>query len=250
MVYSDTSSKDGLMQNCEFFLNMQDAEITADATLKARFTGFFNYACRLVFKWIQEASQGWTYDDSNNTDFPIATTTLVNNQRDYSLNTTMYNLRSVEVMDSAGDYHELPYNKLGEKKYKEQRWQEDSGMPQEYWMEGNSIMLYPKPNTSLVTAAEGLRIWFDQTINVFTTSDTTQAPGFIDIYHPIIYLLACEKYAMSKGDPARQQSAYIEVYGDGRMKKGLKKEMQEFYSKRNKDNVDKLSLAFDRSIVM
>ena len=49
----------------------------------------------------------WEFDDTNKTDFPIATTTLIDGQQDYSLPPTMVKLLRVEVKDSGGNYQKL-----------------------------------------------------------------------------------------------------------------------------------------------
>ena len=97
LTYSDTTTKLGLIQDCEFNLNLGDAGITGDVSSQA-LPKVFN---RLVNSWYQKiitmifASQDeWSWDDINQTNFPIATTNLIANQQDYSLPIALNALRN------------------------------------------------------------------------------------------------------------------------------------------------------------
>ncbi len=49
----------------------------------------------------------WQSDDSNQTDYPIATAALVSGQQDYVLDVTHLKIHRVEYKDENGDWHKL-----------------------------------------------------------------------------------------------------------------------------------------------
>jgi len=240
MNFSDTTNKNGIVQEVEQLVGNGDAYFSGDATRLKQITSWINQATYQVALWIWESDNGWQWDDKNHTDFAIATATLVANQRDYSLPTDLLKIRSVEVMDSGGNYSEVKYLAEGAKGIKEERWQEENGLPYIYYLEDNSIILYPKPASSDVTLASGLRIWFNREIDEFSSSDTTQEPGFAEPYHRIVPLMVAEKFASIKGMPEVKRYCYEEVYGDGAKKEGLMTSLQRFYSNRNDDYKSKI----------
>lgn len=235
MQFSDTSNKSGLIQDCEILLNFPDAGISGDTTLLKQFTNLINQAYLKTIGYVLESSGTWEWDDPNHTDFPIATTTLVNNQQDYTLPVAvtggnasgLLTIQRVEVMDSAGDYYKL--DPIDETNISEAlaEFEETAGKPRFYRTVGHSVELYPKPSTSQVTASEGLKCYFQRTPDLFTSADTTQQPGIPQPFHRLLSLEACMDYASIRGLPNVQylQTKIIEV----------KASLQSFYGQRNKD---------------
>src|SRR5579872_319914 len=83
--FSDTSaSRNGLLQDCEDNLNLGVTGITSNTNLLSTFTRYINTWYHKVVTMILEAQDDWDFDDLNNTDYPVATTPLVANQRDYT----------------------------------------------------------------------------------------------------------------------------------------------------------------------
>ena len=196
MVFSDTTNKDGIIQTIEGLLGMDDAEISGNATLLKKITGYANNWYRDVDSWIWEAHSDWDFDDSNHTDLPITTTTLVNNQADYEIPSTARTIVKVEVLNSAGDYQELtPFDEAEIKGLSE--WNSTDSMPKYYRLSGTQIFLKPEPATSSVTLAKGLKIWFTRDISEFASTDTTKEPGFDNHFHKIIPLGASYDYALA-----------------------------------------------------
>lgn len=152
--------------------------------------GTFTRLCNKWYKkavaWIWRASGDWEYDDTNKTDLPMATTTLVDEQQDYSLPTWARDVERVEVMDDEGDYHLLtPFDKSMVKDEAMTEFLETPGMPVYYDIIGRSFFLYPKPAAGDVTLAAGLKAHFKRDITEFTPDSTTTEPGFADNFHPI-----------------------------------------------------------------
>lgn len=198
MVYSNTTDKNGIVQLCERLCKLGDGGITNDTTLFKQFTGDINQAYKKVAMAILRIDRDWKWDDSNWTDFPIATIDLVSNQRDYTLPAstsggnaaTLWQVTLVEVMDTNGDYHELDLMEYGELE------STDTGLPTRYNLTGNSIRFKTIPVTGSVTLTAGLRVTFKRSIVEFTTASTTTQPGFIDTYHDLLAYDASSTYLM------------------------------------------------------
>lgn len=180
MKFSDTTNKRGLIQDCETLLGMTDAEISGNTTLLETFTRMINAWYRRVNSWIWESTGTWEYDDSNYTDLPIATTTIVDDQQDYEIPSTAQKIDRVEVKDIAGNYQLItPIDKSQIKTLAMSEFQETAGMPTYYDLVGRSLFLYPKPDTTKVTATAGLKIYFTRDIEEFGLLRTGTAEGTV-----------------------------------------------------------------------
>jgi len=226
MKFNDVTNNTGLIQDCESILGMEDAEISGDTTKLKNFTRFINIWYRRVNSWIWEATDTWEYDDSNWDDFPIATTTIVNSQQDYSIPSTAQRVDRVEILDISGDYQLLePLDKDDIKDSSLSEHLETPGLPTHYDMTGRSIFLYPKPSTAKVTALLGLKIYFVRDIKEFISTDTTVEPGFVNNFHRLLSLGASYDYCISYevGEKANFIKGQINE---------MKEELKTFYASR------------------
>src|SRR3990167_7720200 len=98
MVLSVSSGKYGILQRATLLVFGDSTDHTTDYPL-ADMVSSANVWLQEVTKWIWLTVGTWEFDDSNQTDLPIATTTLVASQQDYSLATTVSELLRVEVKD-------------------------------------------------------------------------------------------------------------------------------------------------------
>jgi len=210
-------------------LGMSDGDISGDATLLKKFTTLINAWYRRVNSWIWEVTGTWEYDDSNWTDLPIATTTIVDEQQDYEIPSTAQKIDRVEVLDSAGNYRLLkPIDKSQIESQAMSEFQESPGMPVYYDLIGRSILLYPKPSTDVVTASKGLKLYFTRDIKEFSSTDTTAEPGFVSNFHRILSLGAAYDFAVSydMGTKANFLKGQINE---------LVRELKNFYGTRHRD---------------
>ena len=153
-----------------------------------------NRALEHISSVIREAQGRWQWDDTNQTDFPIATTGLVTDQQDYSLDgTSHFRIERVEVKDSAGAWTKLlPIDQADVYNQSLTDLLKTSGRPQYYDKEGNSLILYPKPS---YTQTASLKLYFERGPSYFSTSDTSKTPGFNPLYHRLLSLYAAHDYA-------------------------------------------------------
>lgn len=198
MVFSDTTNKNGIVQFSESLCRLGDGGITGDSVLFKQFTSYLNQAYKKVAIAILRVDRDWKWDDSNYTDFPIATINLVNNQRDYTLpastsggdTSTLWQVNLVEIMDNNGTYRTLRPMEYGEEET------DESCMPTSYSFNGGSIRFKELPSSSDVTLTSGLRITFKRSIIEFTTASTSVQPGFLDVYHDLLAYDASSAYLM------------------------------------------------------
>jgi hypothetical protein len=229
MVYSDTSTKLGILQECERKCNLGDTGITGTASVLATFTAYCNEASRQVWHWIFTSCGGWQYDDSNQTDLPAATATLTDSQNTYALPSTALTVQSISIKNESGDWYDL--KPLTEEIIRStgnsvEEFFETDGAPLYYTLVGNTIRLFPASN---YTQADSLRVCFERGSVAFASTDTTKTPGFASEYHGVIPLLASIMWLKVK----TPQDATLQMFRADAME--FEQRIKEFYSKRFKD---------------
>lgn len=183
MVFSDTTNKNGCIQFIESLCKLGDGGITNDTTLFKQITSYFNQADKKVSIALLRADKNWKWDDSNYTDFSIATINTVANQRDYTLpastsggnTSTIWRVNKVEVLVGS-DYVEIELMDVNEDEVS------TSGIPSKYNLVGGSLRFKELPVSNVTS---GLRITFQRSGVAFTTASTTAQPGYIDAYHDL-----------------------------------------------------------------
>ncbi len=204
-----------------------------------------NHAYETVVGWILQADGRWQYDDNNFTTFPIATTTLVASQKDYTFDATQLRVLAVEVMDKNGKYYPLkPLDRtdIKDKNFSITEYQSTAGQPAEYDLDGGSIVLYPAPDNGVsVTLAAGLKLYFQRTADVFTVAQIatgTKLPGFASTFHMILAYMSAVPFAM-KHKPERVQGFETKVAQ-------MRGELDKFYARRDKDETPTMSMAWSK----
>lgn len=234
MEFSNTTTKAGILQDCEFWLFASNyGQITSDANLLRTFTALNNRALDSVTTSILEADDRWEFDDSTYTDYPIATTDLVSGQRDYVLSVSHLKVLRVEWMDSTGNWILGKPIDLEDIPVARDAWLSTDTTPIYYDKLANSLMLYPTPNYN---STGGLRVYYQREPNYFLYTDTTKEPGFASICHRLVPMKACYDFAI-----ANNLTDKITILRDEIAKKDL--ELRKFYGRRNKDEVLILSEA-------
>lgn len=200
--FSNTTTKGGILQLIERNCGFNDGDITGNATLLAQFTSDVNVALDQVLSIIFDVGGTWKFDDSNHTDHPIITTSLVANQRDYSFTTDesgnlILDIFKVFVADSSGNYTELcPVNVPFNSPSNYTDGLNTTGIPNSYDKRGNSIFVDPIPN---YTKADGIKIYINRESTYFTTTDATKKAGFAGIFHEYLALRPSYFYCLRNG---------------------------------------------------
>ena len=200
MQFNDTSTKSGIIQNCESLCNLGDAGISGNTVLLAKFTSWINDSYGKVAQAILTVDKQWRWDDSNwgsnsNQSKPVATATLETGVRDYVLpratnssdRSTLWKVYKVRIKDIDGEWYDIV--PLGTD---EAETDNASGVPTKYRLLNGTIRLSDPPLTGKVTLTSGIQVWFQREFSRFTTASTTTHPQFISAYH---YLLALDASA-------------------------------------------------------
>jgi len=191
MVFNDTTDKLGICQEIDALCDSDTTSYpVADKTRRV------NAALEEVVGDLITLDRNWKFDDSNYTDLPIGTGTLVDGQQDYAFS-SLLSVERVEVLDANGNYHKLTHFDEKDIDAALSEHCETDGMPVKYALRGNSIFLYPAPAAASVTVAAGLKVYYQRTAHLFTAADTTAEPGFASPYHIILAYKAALPYALT-----------------------------------------------------
>lgn len=195
----------------------------------------YNRVGSLVLK----SDDRWQWDDTNQTDLPIATTSLVSGQQDYSLASAHLTIDRVEIKNSAGAWTEL--QQIDQQQFKGSKQIAlaalfpTNGVPLLYDVSGNSVFLYPTPNYS---QAVSLKLYFTRGPAEFTSADVstgTKQPGFNSLFHELIPLWVAYDYAVANGlSTANGFFAAIQL---------KEKALYDFYGLRNRDTRPRFTIS-------
>lgn len=185
----------------------------------------------------------WKFDDNNNEDMAEATTDLVADQQDYALDTTIYDITSVAVMDANGDYKRLEPLTYQDNGYPEQEFLETAGMPSYYKLRGNVISLFPKPGTGYVTLTDGLVLQVSRDISQITITSTSMAqePGIPRQFHDLLGIGIAHDKALSFGLNDKWQQLVV-------LLNNKNKELETHYSLRQRDIKTKIRPSVKESL--
>lgn len=189
-----------------------------------------NTAYQDVARLIWSSAGGWQFDDSNATTLPIARTTMVHEQQDYSLPTTSQRVEVVVVKDSGGNWQRLRPFDIHDTTIAPEEYLETAGLPLYYDMVGRSIMLYPKPSSAYCTLASGLGVYISRDVTEFAVTASSATPGFAVPFHRIL------AYAAAIDFEQDSNSRQILIAQKDR----LEKAMIDFYGKRDVESDTKI----------
>ena len=241
MQFSDTTNKNGIIQNVESLCNLSDGGITGNTTLFYKITGYVNNAYNKVAIALLQADKRWKWDDFNYTDFPRGAATLVSGQKDYTLPAattsgnaaTLLGVHKIAVFDKNSTPQEIVLKLTDRSEASLNNQYPDSGLPTVYKLIGNSIKMWPAPDNNVtVTLASGLIVYFGRTPTQFTTSSTSAQPGFAGAYHELLQLDAAAQYLLPT--KAKLAASYLVLY------KNMLDEFLDTFPHMNDDNQNKI----------
>ena len=175
---------------------------------------------------IWESAGGWQYDDSNRTTLPVAQSTLVHNQQDYSLPTSSQRIERVQIKDNGGTWRKL--KAMDSRDVRDEALEEfgnEYGTPVYYDLVGRSINLYPIPTSASVTLASGISVTVSRDVSAFASASSAE-PGFAKQFHRILSLAAAIDFTKDASENSRFRQ----------MKERLETGLTRFYSKRAEEN--------------
>ena len=221
MQFNSSSENADLISDITFLL----AGIDTNAfTLKDR-TRCVNETYRKVWGWIFESYGGWQFVDDNTSYNPYAAQNLTSGTSLYALPTAALTVKGVEVQNSGGIWMKMVPIATEQVQGVDSQGdflQTANGVPHYYSLYGDVVKLYPAPN---YTVSNGIRVYFDEDIAVFLSSDTTKVPGFVSPFHRALSVGAALDFAIarSKKDKVASLSALFMDY---------ERRIKQFYSQR------------------
>lgn len=223
MVFNDTSTKQGIVQDTLFTIFGNSADNSQYPT--ADITRNINRHYDAAVAKILESDGRWQWDDTNATDLPIGTTNLVANQQDYGVDTTFLRITRVELTKSDGTTTLLqPIDQTDIYDQSLTSYFSTPGTPMYYDKLANSLFLYPAPSYNYTG---GLKVYFQRNVSYFTATDTTKSPGFASPFHRLLSLGAAYDFMLPKNYP--QLGVVKNEINE------MSQALQDFYSKRDKD---------------
>lgn len=231
--FSDTTNYKGIIQVIERELGFKRGDISGDATKLKEFTADINIAWDDYLSIALPASGTWQFDDSNQTDYPIIKTNLVDGQRDYTFSTDeggnlILDIYKVAILPSATAtlYQEIYPVDQQTKDHGDNLVAEvtTEGVPYQYDKTANGIFLDPIPSYN---ATSGLKVYINREASYFTSADTTKKPGCPGLHHKYFALKPALDYA-------RRHSMSVEASLRNEVQL-MERAIAEYFSKRSKD---------------
>src|SRR3990167_2142009 len=190
---NDTSTLLGLIQMCEFYLGMTDADITGDANLLLHFKRLLNTRYREALAWCFEAAGDWQYRGDN-----VASISITAATRAYALSTNLTNFLRIIRVDvkypsSASDYvkaNQIDMAKIGSVGL-------DNYTPSipEFDLVGDYLNIYVADKTANIGAVtSGLKVYFDDDIT--SLSGDTDVANIPTIFLDLLAIGACIDYCI------------------------------------------------------
>lgn len=240
MEFNPSSGSQGLINDITFWTGATTTEYSlADRTRN------LNTWYHKVITMILNAIDEWDFDDPNHSNkHPIITRALVANRRDYVFSTALWSLIATEggsagsnaaikplkikrvdiCWDGTGNvcYKAEPVDTsemglgLGNDTEIDGRF---SKTEPKYDLDGNAINIYPRASSANVDNSGVLRVEFVREIDEFTTSDTTQEPGFDEPFHRMLSIGTSLDYAIKHGLPNKNDLMALLVDYEERLKK-------------------------------
>lgn len=225
MVYSDTTTNQGLLQECESILFASEyGKITGSTSLLQTFTRYMNQALGTVSNKVMQSDRRWRINENSHTQ------NLVADQKNYTLPTTTLKVIGVSILESSGDWKKLrPIDVEDFRAIDREEIFKNSSIPTYYDLSDSTVYLYPAPASGQVTTTNGLKVYYQGDPSYFATTDTTKEPGLPETYHRLVVLWTCYYYALANTMSSKMDMLVSEIKREEDM-------LQDFISSRNPDD--------------
>jgi hypothetical protein len=197
MKFNDTSNLQGLVQDFERLTGIGIGNVSGDTTQLKNFTARANHWLDRAVGIILGADNRWQWDDTNFTDAPTGTISLVAGTDTYDLPAAWNLLRieRFEIATSSGTFNLLAPIDQADITQGYTTYRSTAGTPIEIDVRGNKFTLKPAPSYNL---AGGLKVYFQRRPSYFVSTDTTKEPGIPAVAHRLLSYGAAYDYAIEK----------------------------------------------------
>lgn len=209
MQFSDTSTKQGLIQDCEFLTNLGDGVISGDSALLAQFTRLMNIRNAKIQAELQLLTGTAGPEDTNYTSQQFSTFDIKSGQNDYTFTTdqagnTIEDITGVMILPAATSTQYTPLKELTLDVPEAMLIMSPNstriGVPSAYLEKNNTIFLNFTPNYD---ATDGGKLFYRLVPSYFVAADDTKKPGFAEGFHRILSVGASLDWlAVNKPDAA------------------------------------------------
>ena len=253
MVFNDTTNKNGIIQDIEFWTGLGRTKISGDTTnLMPEFTMRINSWYHKVVTMILSAQDESDFDDGNQSDFPIITTSLVADQPDYALplSEKVISIKRAEITYDGTTWERLTPLDINEMSDATDTTTIGNNFETDtpyYDFQYGSIFLYPIPSSAVTN---GLKLWVTREIMEYSGDASPAAgevgnsaePGFEEAFHRMLslgpsldWILVKQSNNKNLINNIKEELAAYEL------------RLKEHYARKQKDRVMKLKPAFDAS---
>lgn len=229
MKFNPTSEPENSIVSHIDFLLFGRSDTFNDSYALADRTRNINIAWDEIIVKLYRADPNHLWDDYNNVNFPIATTTLIANQDHYDLLEAKLVVHRVRIKDNTGTYKTL--TAVQRRELTDQELSE-TGVPNKYYKIGGAIFPVPVPDYGYDA---GLEVQFQRGANHFDTDDTTRSPGFNPQFHHLLSVKAAKVYALANGLTEKVNMLH-------QMEVDLEAKLLEYYQLRSPDERPRLKL--------
>lgn len=247
IIFNDTTNYKGLVQAFEREIGATRGDVSGNPDRLKEFTSDVNLAMDDFVALAIQASGTWQFDDTNQTDYPIIKTNIVQGQRDYTFLTDQDGNQILDIykvmilIASTGTiYYELTQTDQQSEMSNIDREITTQAVPWQYDKTANGIFLDPIPSYS---AVNGLKVYINREPLYFSSTDTTKKPGVPGILHSYFYKKPAQQYA------ARNNMAIA----GGRLRNGaytgllmevndMESKINEYFGHREKDNQARMTM--------
>lgn len=246
--FNDSVASKGLVQQYEFEIGANAADVSGNTTRLKQFAAAVNIAYDNFLRIALNASGTWQFDDSNQTDYPIITTNLVSGQRDYSFTTDgsgnlILDIYRVFVADSSGVFSEIYPVDVQEPRSDTVSFADGrnaSGTPTRYDKTANSIFLDVIPSYNYTN---GLKLYVNREPSYFVYTDTTKKPGVPGDLHKYFYLKPAAEHARRNNLANKNDLANEVLKMEGDDLRNIPGTIGTYFASRNRDERKRLAVS-------
>ena len=228
MQFSDTTNYSGIIQTIDFLLFGDGTVNNTDYILEDR-TREINISLDEAVAELFKADPNFIWDDTTNSDFPIAKLNLTANRDHFTIPDSSLVVHRFRIKDSNGKWKTLTPKLRRELTDSEL---EETGTPSKYYKLDNAFFPVPIPDYGVTN---GIEVEFQRGANYFESTDTTAEPGLASIFHSFLPVSAALRYAIANGMSEKIKTLSVE-------KEKIKISMREHYEKRSPDEKPKMRL--------
>jgi hypothetical protein len=239
MQFNPTDKSNSIIGDIDFLLFGSSTTFNSDYSLADR-TRNLNISYDEVVAELYKADPNYKWDDTTNSDYPIARTNLVAGKDNYLLLDSAQVIHRIRVKDQNGSWVTLTSKVRSN--LTDSELSATGGTPDKYFKFGGGVFPLPVPDYGVT---KGFEIEFQRSGNHFTITDTTKSPGFNAQFHQILSVKAAKRYALANG--MSEKVSMLDNMLTNNQRTGLMDKMLEHYQIRSLDEKPKFKVKRDTS---